>query len=63
VLQRLLLPQIAPIKLKQSEDFDEFHTPYRSDWSQSVSVNARFAVTCDAISKQRKSSIESQNLG
>ena len=61
--QRLLLTQITPIKLRQSEDFDEFHAPYRSDWSQLVSVNACFIVASDAINKQRRGSITDKNLG
>ena len=61
--QRLLLTQITPIKLRQSEDFDEFHAPYRSDWSQLVSVNACFIVTSDAINKQWGDSVTGENLG
>jgi len=63
VWQRLRLTQITPIKLWQSEEFDEFHTPYRSDWSQPVFINARFIVACHAISRQRKPSPKAENLG
>ena len=60
--QRLLLTQITPIKLRESEDFDEFHAPYRSDWSQLVYINAYFIVTSDAINKQRRGSVADENL-
>ena len=60
--QRLLLTQITPIKLRQSEDFDEFHAPYRSDWSQLVSVNACFIVTNDAINKQQRDLVAEETL-
>ena len=61
--QRLRLTQITTIKLWQSEEFDEFHTPYRSDWSQPVFINARFIVACHAISRQRKPSPKAETLG
>ena len=60
--QRLLLTRITPIRLKQSEEIHEFHTPYRSDWGQLVSVDACFTVAVNAISKQGRSWPKAENL-
>tara|TARA_B100001057_G_scaffold459410_1_gene509527 strand:+ start:490 stop:945 length:456 start_codon:yes stop_codon:yes gene_type:complete len=63
VWQRLLLTQMTPIKLRWPEDFNEFHTPCRPDWSQSVSVNARFVVASHTISQQLTSWPKAKTLG
>ncbi|QNI54017.1 hypothetical protein SynBIOSE41_01502 [Synechococcus sp. BIOS-E4-1] len=50
------------IKSKQSEDFNEFHTPCRPDWSDSVSADAQLTLAFDAVMPRRRSSPQAKKL-
>ena len=51
--QALPRQEITPIRLRKSEDFHEFYTPYRPDWSQSVSANACFTIAFNTVVKDK----------
>ena len=51
--QALPRQEITPIRLRKPEAFHEFYTPYRPDWSQSVSANACFTIAFNTVVKDK----------